>query len=85
MGVFAMFYSFVQDIHPSHTSKCLGMIGATVWAIVSTLHEYIGDFADNSDTPIGKFTPWLLGAACVPLVAAFIAQLWPTRREPVAS
>lgn len=82
MGVFAMFYSFVQDIHPSHTSKCLGMIGATVWLIVSTLHEFIGDFADHSDTAIGKFTPWLLGAACVPLIAALIALAWPVKREP---
>src|SRR6185503_17367993 len=37
MGVFAMFYSFVQDIVPAHTSKCLGLIGATVWFIVSRL------------------------------------------------
>jgi hypothetical protein len=66
MGVFAMFYSFVQDIHPAHTSKCLGMIGATVWLIVSTLHPLIGRFADKSDTAIGKFTPWLLAAGSLP-------------------
>ena len=35
MGAFAMFYSFVQDISPGHTSKSLGLIGATVWFISS--------------------------------------------------
>ena len=85
MGVFAMFYSFVQDIHPAHTSKCLGMIGATVWLIVSTLHPLIGRFADKSNTPIGKFTPWLLAAGSLPLIAALIARAWPDRKEPAAT
>lgn len=85
MGVFAMFYSFVQDIHPAHTSKCLGMIGATVWFITSKLHPLIGRFADHYDTPIGKLAPILLAAGSLPLIAALIAQTWPDKREPVAT
>jgi ACS family hexuronate transporter-like MFS transporter len=85
MGVFAMFYSFVQDIHPSHTSKCLGIIGATVWLIVSTLHPLIGRFADTSDTAIGKFTPFLMAAGSLPLIAALIARSWPDKKEVAAS
>jgi ACS family hexuronate transporter-like MFS transporter len=82
MGVFAMFYSFVQDIAPAHTSKCLGLIGATVWFIVSRLHPLIGRFADTYDTPIGKFAPMLLAAGTLPLLAALFALSWPEKREP---
>jgi len=81
MGVFAMFYSFVQDIVPAHTSKCLGLIGATVWFITARLHPLIGRFADRYDTPIGKFLPILLAAGSLPLLAALFAQTWPHRQE----
>lgn len=83
MGVFAMFYSFVQDILPEHTSKCLGMIGATVWFMTSILHPLIGRFADKVETPIGKFPPTLLAAGALPLLAALIALTWPEKRDPV--
>jgi len=81
MGVFAMFYSFVQDILPEHTSKCLGMIGATVWFMTSILHPLIGRFADRLNTPIGKLAPALLIVGALPLIAAVIAQSWPEKRE----
>jgi len=79
MGVFAMFYSFVQDIVPAHTSKCLGLIGATVWFIVSRLHPLIGRFADTHDTAFGKFAPMLLAAGALPLLAAVFALTWPRK------
>jgi len=82
MGVFCMFYSFVQDIVPAHTSKCLGLIGATVWFIVSRLHPIIGRFADTHSPAIGKFVPMLLMAGTLPLLAAFFALTWPEKREP---
>lgn len=85
MGVFAMFYSFVQDILPAHTSKCLGMIGATVWFIVSRLHPLIGRFADTHSPAIGKFVPMLLAAGALPLIAALFALTWPEKRETPAS
>jgi len=83
MGVFAMFYSLVQDIAPAHTSKCLGLIGATVWLLVSRLHPLIGRFADTTDTPIGKLAPILLAAGTLPLLAAFFALTWPEKRTAV--
>ena len=82
MGVFAMFYSFVQDIVPAHTSKCLGLIGATVWFIVSQLHPRIGRFADTHNPAIGKFVPMLLMAGALPLLAAIFALTWPEKKEP---
>jgi MFS transporter, ACS family, hexuronate transporter len=83
MGAFAMFYSFVQDIVPGHTSKCLGLIGATVWFISSRLHPLVGRFADTHSPAIGKFAPMLLVAAALPLLAAFFALTWPEKREPI--
>ncbi len=82
MGVFCMFYSFVQDIVPAHTSKCLGLIGATVWFIVSRLHPIIGRFADTHSPAIGKFVPMLLMAGALPLLAALFALTWPEKKEP---
>ena len=82
MGVFCMFYSFVQDIVPAHTSKCLGLIGATVWFIVSRLHPLIGRFADTHSPAIGKFVPMLLMAGALPLLAALFALTWPEKKEP---
>lgn len=81
MGVFCMFYSFAQDIVPAHTSKCLGLIGATVWFIVSLLHPAIGRFADTHSPAVGKFLPTLLIAGCFPLLGALFALTWPERRE----
>ncbi len=68
-------------------SKCLGMIGSTVWFMTSFLHPLIGRFADKLDTPIGKLAPALLIVGALPLLAAFIAQTWPEERktEPLPS
>jgi len=79
MGVFAMFYAFVQDIDPAHTSKCLGLIGSSVWFINSRLHPLVGRFADTHSPAIGKFAPMILVAGVLPLIAALIALSW---REP---
>jgi hypothetical protein len=67
---------------PAHTSKCLGLIGATVWFIVSRLHPIIGHFADTHTPAIGKFVPMLLMAGGLPLLAALFALTWPEKKEP---
>src|SRR5262249_423225 len=66
MGMFAMFYSLVQDIVPAHTSKCLGLIGASVWFVNSLIHPRVGHYADTHAPAIGKFAPMLLAAGAVP-------------------
>jgi ACS family hexuronate transporter-like MFS transporter len=85
MGAFAMFYSFVQDIVPGHTSKCLGTIGATVWLISSRLHPMVGRYADTHAPAIGKFAPMLLAAGTLPLLAALFALTWPEKREAISA
>ncbi|HVU51184.1 MAG TPA: MFS transporter [Polyangia bacterium] len=81
MGMFAMFYSLVQDISPGHTSKCLGLIGATVWFVVSRLHGPVGHYADTHAPTIGKFAALLLVAGTLPLAAALFALTWPEKRD----
>jgi ACS family hexuronate transporter-like MFS transporter len=80
MGMFAMFYSLVQDIVPGHTSKCLGLIGATVWLVSSQVHPRVGHYADTHAPAIGKFAPMLLAAGALPLIAALFALTWPEKR-----
>jgi ACS family hexuronate transporter-like MFS transporter len=80
MGVFAMFYAFVQDIAPGHTSKCLGLIGALAWLINSRLHPWVGRFADTHSPAMGKFAPMILVAGVLPLLAALYALTWPEKK-----
>ncbi len=80
MGVFAMFYAFVQDISPGHTSKCLGLIGALAWFINSRLHPLVGHYADTHTHAMGKFAPMILVAGVLPLLAALLALTWPEKR-----
>jgi ACS family hexuronate transporter-like MFS transporter len=81
MGAFAMFYSFVQDIAPGHTSKSLGVIGASVWFVTSRLHPVIGRFADTHAPAIGKFAPLLLVAGTLPMLAALFSLTWPEKQD----
>lgn len=82
MGVFAMFYAFVQDISPGHTSKCLGLIGASVWFINSRLHPLVGHYADTHSHAMGKFAPMILAAGVLPILAALFALTWPEKTRP---
>jgi ACS family hexuronate transporter-like MFS transporter len=81
MGMMAMFYSLVQDITPGHTSKCLGVIGATAWFVISKIHEPIGHYADVHAPAIGKFAVMLLVAGALPTLAALFALTWPEKRD----
>jgi ACS family hexuronate transporter-like MFS transporter len=81
MGMFAMFYSLVQDIAPGHTSKCLGLIGATVWFVSAKIHPLVGRYADTHAPAMGKFAPMLLVAGALPIVAALFALTWPETRD----
>lgn len=81
MGAFTMFYSFVQDISPRHTSKCLGLIGALAWFINSQLHPLVGHYADTHTHAIGKFAPMILVAGVLPLLAALFALSWPEKKN----
>jgi ACS family hexuronate transporter-like MFS transporter len=81
MGMFAMFYSLVQDIVPGHTSKCLGIIGASVWFVSSKIHPLVGRYADTHAPAIGKFAPMLLVAGALPLLAALFSLTWPEKSD----
>jgi len=85
MGVFAMFYSFAQDVVPAHTSKCVGLIGATAWFVISWVNPLVGRFADTHDTPIGKLAPVLLVAGVFPVLAALFALTWPEKERPAST
>ena len=85
MGVFAMWYCFVQDLSPGHMSKCLGLIAALAWFINSRLHPLIGHYADTHNHAMGKFAPMILVAGVLPLLAALFALTWPEEGEPPES
>ncbi len=77
MGGFAIFYAFMQDISPQHTSKCLGLMGSVAWFITSWLHPRVGHYADTHNNAMGKFAPMILVAGVLPLLATIFALTWP--------
>ena len=85
MGVFAIWYCFVQDLSPGHMSKCLGLIAALAWFINSRLHPLIGHYADTHNHAMGKFAPMILVAGVLPLLAALFALTWPEKVAPPES
>ena len=82
MGVFAMWYAYIQDMVPGHMSKCLGLIAATAWFINAKIHPLVGRFADTHSPAIGKFAPMILVAGVLPLLATLFVLNWPEKREP---
>lgn len=81
MGVFAILYALMQDISPQHTSKCLGLMGSSVWFINSWLHPLVGRYADTHTNAMGKFAPMILVAGVLPLLASLFALTWPEQKE----
>jgi ACS family hexuronate transporter-like MFS transporter len=81
MGVYAIWYAFLQDVAPGHTAKCVGLIGALAWFVNGRLHPMIGHYADTHTHAIGKFTPMILAAGVPPLLAALATLAWPENRR----
>jgi ACS family hexuronate transporter-like MFS transporter len=71
MGVFAIFYSLVQDISPHHSSKCLGIIGSTVWFIIAGLKPVEGMLAEK-----GYYVPMIVSVCVLPMMAAPLLFRW---------
>jgi ACS family hexuronate transporter-like MFS transporter len=79
MGGFAIFYSLVQDVSPQHSSKCLGLIGSSVWFIIAGLKPIEGMLAER------HYYPEMIVFVCVlPMLIAPTLLGWkPASQEPM--
>jgi ACS family hexuronate transporter-like MFS transporter len=77
MGVFMIFYSLSQDVSPGHSSKCVGIIGSSVWFIISGLKPLEGALAQK-----GHYVPMILSVCLLPMLAAPTLLRWPRAEAP---
>jgi ACS family hexuronate transporter-like MFS transporter len=79
MGGFAIFYSLVQDISPHHSSKCLGLIGSSVWFIIAGLKPVEGMLAERH-----HYSEMIVFVCVLPMLIAPLLLRWkPAAPEPI--
>jgi len=80
LALFPCYYSFVQELSPTHVGRLTGLLSMWVWAITSPLHRFFGllvDYWKNYDVGlvVAGLAPWIGVAA--------MALLW--KRDAVSS
>lgn len=77
MGSFSCYFAMSQEISGPHTSRCLGLLGALIWLVLSFMQLEVGKYVDR----VGSFKNlmWVIGF--VPLIGAFIALGWPGKPQ----
>lgn len=80
LAMFPCYYSFVQEISPSHVGRLTGLLGLWVWSITSPLHSLFGLVVDRTKSydlglVLAGLAPWLGVIA--------MKVLW--RRDPPAA
>jgi len=68
LALFPCYYSFVQEISPSHVGRLTGLLSMWVWAVTSPLHSFFGMLVDhykNYDVGlvVAGLAPWIGVAA----------------------
>jgi ACS family hexuronate transporter-like MFS transporter len=64
LALFPCYYSFTQEISPTHVGRITGLLGLWVWAITSPMHSLAGWIADHTKNYDSIFVaaglaPWL--------------------------
>lgn len=64
LALFPCYYSFVQELSPTHVGRLTGLLGAWVWAATSPLHSFFGMMVDRTksyDTGLllAGLAPWV--------------------------
>ena len=64
LALFPCFYSFTQELSPSHVGRMTGLLGMLGWAVTSPLHSLFGFIVDRTHSYdagllIAGLVPWL--------------------------
>jgi len=64
LALFPCYYSFVQELSPTHVGRLTGLLSMWVWAVTSPLHSFFGMIADRTKSydaglVVAGLAPWL--------------------------
>lgn len=64
LALFPCYYSFTQELSPTHVGRTTGMLGLWVWAVTSPMHSLFGAISDRTKSydlsfVIAGVAPWL--------------------------
>ncbi len=78
LALFPCYYSFVQELSPSHVGRLTGLLSMWVWAVTSPLHSAFGMLIDRTKS----YDFGLMLAGLAPWIGVIaLALLW-RRKEP---
>ncbi|MEY4483599.1 MAG: D-galactonate transporter [Verrucomicrobiota bacterium] len=64
LALFPCYYSFVQELSPTHVGRLTGLLSLWVWAVTSPLHSFFGMLVDHTKSydlglVVAGLAPWL--------------------------
>lgn len=64
LALFPCYYTFVQELSPTHVGRLTGLLSLWVWAVTSPLHSFFGMLADHTKSydlglVVAGLAPWL--------------------------
>ena len=64
LALFPCYYSFVQELSPSHVGRLTGLLSMWVWAVTSPMHRFFGMIADRTQSydvglVVAGLVPWV--------------------------
>jgi ACS family hexuronate transporter-like MFS transporter len=64
LALFPCYYTFVQELSPTHVGRLTGLLSLWVWAVTSPLHSFFGMLADRTKSydlglVVAGLAPWL--------------------------
>jgi len=73
LALFPCYYSFVQELSPSHVGRLTGLLSLWVWGVTSPLHSAFGLLIDRTHS----YDAGLLLAGLAPWLGVFAMKfLW---------
>ncbi|MEP6668643.1 MAG: MFS transporter [Chthoniobacter sp.] len=64
LALFPCYYSFTQELSPTHVGRLTGLLSLWVWAVTSPMHSFFGMLADRTRSydaglVVAGLAPWL--------------------------
>lgn len=64
LALFPCFYSFTQELSPTHVGRLTGLLSLWVWAVTSPMHSFFGMLVDRTKSydlglVVAGLAPWL--------------------------
>ncbi len=84
LALFPCYYSFTQELSPTHVGRLTGLLSLWVWAVTSPMHSFFGMLADRSQGH-DRYDLGLVVAGLVPWIGVLtMAALWRKDKPPIS-